>query len=162
MFLHPDEPHHALETNPSAAPETPASALPGRRLLPLPPHVGGAVGNEAVDAKRVGGRAAFKKNGTWTLGTPRGTLEALQARWRSDPLFRQVLETTLDEGVTLVCFERGDPTKAYWGGQVVNGHVRGRNRLGEMLMELRKQKSEPAAASPAPAVPAAPALPAAK
>ena len=63
-------------------------------------------------------------------------MNALKARVSCDKEFCNILRATARK--YLLHFER-QADKAYWGGAVCSttGNVVGRNRLGEMLMELR-------------------------
>eukprot|EP00756_Hemistasia_phaeocysticola_P029587 Hpha_TRINITY_DN1623_c0_g1::TRINITY_DN1623_c0_g1_i2::g.48912::m.48912 len=105
---------------------------------------GGRVGKDALAAKKAGGRAGFAKAGAvldvakWDVERDGATMAALRARLRVDAVFRSILLRTAERGLRLVHFER-QGQRSYWGGSVdpSSGEVRGRNRLGEMLMELR-------------------------
>jgi len=61
----------------------------------------------------------------------------LRVRLGCDALFREILAAVHEKELKLLHFERGG-AKSYWGGSLrqADGVQVGRNRLGEMLMEL--------------------------
>ena len=109
-------------------------------------EIGGMVGADPAAAKKAGGRAAFKKSGAsldlakWDAERDTETLKALRARLDSDQGFRSILQATAQRDLHLLHFER-QGRKSYWGGCIdqATGEAVGANRLGEMLMELRKE-----------------------
>lgn len=127
---------------------------PNREATAARFEIGGQIVS-SLDAKKAGGRSGMAKFGctldtaAWSQHGDVVMQEALRARWGVDPTFRDVLSAT--KGILLVHFERSGK-KSYWGGTVKAGPTgdaggggggsggevyQGRNRLGEMLMELR-------------------------
>lgn len=104
------------------------------------------VGPDALDAKKAGGRGAYKRAGA-TLSVPRwearkqGVMQAaLDARWEQDPLFRDVLRST--RGLALLHFERAG-ARSYWGGSLrkTDGMPQGENHLGKLMTALRDRQA---------------------
>jgi ribA/ribD-fused uncharacterized protein len=106
----------------------------------------GRVPKDPLAAKKAGGRSGFKKLGIvldieqWRAQRDIATMAALRARLSCDDLFRRILAAVHKKELTLLHFERGG-TKSYWGGNIrkADGVQVGRNRLGEMLMDLAKE-----------------------
>ena len=105
---------------------------------------GGTVGAAPQSAKTAGGKGAYKRLGAtldlakWDAERDTATMSALRARVACDEQFCTILRATA--GSQLLHFER-QAAKAYWGGAVdaASGYVVGRNRLGQMMMELREE-----------------------
>ena len=112
-------------------------------------EVGGSVPSTPLGAKKAGGRAGFAKLGTeldetrWNAQRDAATMAALRARLACDSTFREILATVHSKQLRLVHFERGG-AKSYWGGNIRtdDGVIVGRNRLGEMLMELAAEAED--------------------
>ena len=112
-------------------------------------EVGGSVPSTPLGAKKAGGRAGFAKLGTeldetrWNAQRDAATMAALRARLACDNIFREILATVHSKQLRLVHFERGG-AKSYWGGNIRtdDGVIVGRNRLGEMLMELAAEAQD--------------------
>lgn len=107
-------------------------------------EVGGRLAT-AHAAKIAGGRRGMGERGcaldrdAWALEADGVMMSALRARAATDATFSRVLRASRAQRVTLVHHERA-AAKSYWGGGIAKGSgaVIGRNRLGEMLMELRE------------------------
>lgn len=106
----------------------------------------GAGGREpASEAKKRGAKGVYKKENAaldvlaWDRHRDTVTMNALCARMETEEQFRAILRATRERGMYLLHFER-QGVKSYWGGNLSKetGAVVGRNRLGEMLMELRE------------------------
>ena len=117
---------------------------------------GGAVGALApVEAKRAGGKGGMKLRGAvldqkaWLAKRDATMRKILEARARSDARFRAILSRTDELNIYLLHFER-QGAKAYWGGCGGTGSdpVKGANRLGELMMDVRRRlaRSAPAGA----------------
>jgi len=106
-------------------------------------ELGGNVGACPAAAKKAGGRGGFAKAGAtldmakWETERDRATSVALRARVEADEQYALILRTVAHARLHLLHFER-QAGAAYWGGAIdrVTGAVVGRNRLGELLMEL--------------------------
>ena len=116
---------------------------------------GGSVGSNPAAAKTAGGKGGFKKQhatldqAQWDRVRDAETTKALRARARADAEFCSILRATAAHNVHLLHFER-QAGKAYWGGAVdATGTIVGRNRLGELLMELREELNAGAGAEAA-------------
>lgn len=100
------------------------------------------VGPDAADAKKAGGRGAYKRAGAsldvalWEQRRVSVMQRALEARWEQDELFREVLQST--QGMALLHFERAG-ARSFWGGSLrkSDGLPQGENQLGKMLTALR-------------------------
>ena len=111
-------------------------------------EVGGRVPRDPLAAKMAGGRKGFQKLGAvlnvarWNRERDAATMAALRARLACDDLFREILAAVHAKDLQLLHFERGG-AKSYWGGNVrkADGVMVGRNRLGEMLMQLAAECS---------------------
>ena len=68
-------------------------------------------------------------------------MAALRARLSCDNLFRDILAAVHARQLQLLHFERAG-AKSYWGGSIrkADGVQMGRNRLGEMLMQLATEE----------------------
>lgn len=106
-------------------------------------EVGGKI-KTARAAKSSGGRGGMTKRScaldiaAWAREADGVMQAALRARAETDARFASVLTATRRQRVQLVHFERSS-AKSYWGGSISSdGAIVGRNRLGEMLMELRE------------------------
>jgi ribA/ribD-fused uncharacterized protein len=128
-------------------------------------EVGGSIGPDPADAKKAGTKKAYKEAGAtlkaadWDKKRNEAMMDILQARYDSDPMFRQILEATLKANILLLHYERSG-AKSYWGGAVKDGEIVGENMLGRMLMQLRLRNSETGAAGEAAAPAQATAAPA--
>jgi len=115
-------------------------------------ELGGSVGPDPAAAKQHGTRKIYNSKGAklktkeWEAARDAAMMRILQARYEQDEVFRQILEATKALNVNLVHFERSG-AKAYWGGNVKDGMVQGRNRLGEMMMALREGEDSVEAAA---------------
>ena len=79
----------------------------------------------------------------WNHTRDKATARALKARAKSDPIFGKILRETHKRRLYLLHFERGGE-KSYWGGSIRKdtGQLVGNNRLGKLLMTLRKMMVE--------------------
>lgn len=114
---------------------------------------GRKVGDAAASAKSAGGRKGMASRGitlqtsSWNSASEKVMRELLTARFADDADFRQVLQATAMQKLTLVHFERS-AAKSYWGGvrkkdDTGRDVVLGQNKLWELLMELRNKKLTP-------------------
>eukprot|EP01063_Lacrimia_lanifica_P032085 TRINITY_DN5417_c0_g2_i1.p2 TRINITY_DN5417_c0_g2~~TRINITY_DN5417_c0_g2_i1.p2 ORF type:complete len:221 (+),score=58.11 TRINITY_DN5417_c0_g2_i1:1975-2637(+) len=118
-------------------------------------EVGGKLGRAAPkDAKTAGGKGAYKKYKAvldieaWAARRDEVTIAAVRARAASDPAYRAILRATRALRLQLLHFER-QGEKSYWGGALgPDGAVKGRNRLGEILMAVREELHEDGADGP--------------
>ncbi len=136
-------------------------------------EVGGSIGPDPAAAKQHGTKKAYREAGAtlkakdWDAARDAAMFQILEARYADDPMFRKILHASKELNVVLLHYERSG-AKAYWGGAVKDGHIVGKNRLGEMMMLLRDgkglQEGESGAAGPAaePAASAAAAPPSPK
>ncbi len=111
-------------------------------------EVGGSVPRDPLAAKKAGGRAGFAKLGArldvarWICERDGATMAALRARLACDSTFREILAAVYANELQLLHFERSG-AKSYWGGNIrkADGVKVGRNRLGEMLMQLAEESA---------------------
>lgn len=98
---------------------------------------------DALSAKRFGNKTNWKKLGltmdasTWERDGLREMMHILKARYKSDPLFRQIIRKARKENIALLHNDRA-ATKSYWGGAFnpERNHFRGKNHLGWIMMRL--------------------------
>jgi predicted NAD-dependent protein-ADP-ribosyltransferase YbiA (DUF1768 family) len=104
--------------------------------------VGGTVGPLPLDAKRAGGKVAYKQYGTilndtqWQHKRDAVQQNIIDARLQQHREFLSILTAARDQNITLVHFDRSGH-RSYWGGTIdsVTGGIKGTNRLGVLLME---------------------------
>lgn len=103
-----------------------------------------AVGRAGADAKLAADSAYLVLDG-WDGVRDEVMRRAVAARARSDAEFVRALRASC--GSQLLHYE-ATGAKSYWGGTfTATGHFEGRNRLGDLLMELRQQLVEPSGPS---------------
>ena len=109
--------------------------------------VGGTIGPLAIDAKRGGGKAAYKDQKAvlnepmWIQMRDDAQKKIIDARLDQDQLFRSIVMATVDQNIRLVHFDRSGH-RSYWGGTVdeLTGGIRGTNRLGVLIMEAASKR----------------------
>jgi len=140
--------------NPEAAFQAAKALMSSKPEMAKEFEVGGSIGPDPADAKKAGGKKAYKAAGAtlkaadWDQVRNEAMMNVLRARYASDPMFRQILEATLKSNIILLHYERIG-AKSYWGGSVKDGEIVGNNTLGKMLMTLRDGGAEASAASDA-------------
>ena len=98
------------------------------------------VGRTGADAKRAANSRSLSLGASWDAAKDEVMRQALSARALVDDKFVQVLLAAREQERPLQHYEpQRDP---YWGGtKDAAGRFRGRNRLGELLMQLAEQLS---------------------
>jgi predicted NAD-dependent protein-ADP-ribosyltransferase YbiA (DUF1768 family) len=99
----------------------------------------GCVGPLPIDAKRAGGKAAYRRQGAqldqsrWFSTRVAAQMQIIEARLE-EPVFRSILMEIGARKIQLVHFDRCGG-KSFWGGTLssTSGHVSGTNRLGQLL-----------------------------
>eukprot|EP00121_Abeoforma_whisleri_P003534 Awhi_evm1s3173 len=107
-----------------------------------------------LEAKSSGGKGGYKKHGAtlniqlWSQTRVSAMKEIIQARYRCDELFRNILKETKKQNFYLVHFERSGQ-RSFWGASVVKEidsafnrndglrNIKGGNQLGKIMMEFR-------------------------
>ena len=99
------------------------------------------VGRTGADAKRAANSRSLSLGASWDAAKDEVMRQALSARALVDDKFVQVLLAAREQERPLQHYEpQRDP---YWGGtKDAAGRFRGRNRLGELLMQLAEQLSD--------------------
>jgi predicted NAD-dependent protein-ADP-ribosyltransferase YbiA (DUF1768 family) len=101
----------------------------------------------AVDAKRAGGKGAFKKAGAvldtnaWNAHSQDVMTALVKSRIRNDDVYRKILRLARKDNITLLHYEKAFGKRGaepFWGGYFKNGAeprvFYGKNTLGNIMM----------------------------
>jgi predicted NAD-dependent protein-ADP-ribosyltransferase YbiA (DUF1768 family) len=102
---------------------------------------------KAIDAKRAGGKGAFKKLGAtldaaaWNKHSTDVMRDLVRSRVKNDPLYRKIIKCARKDNIRLLHYEKAFGKRGaepFWGGYFKKGTEQffGKNMLGKIMMSV--------------------------